>query len=780
MHPQVKVFEAQTDSFWGVMNSHNTTAGFRVPEYQRMYNWKPEQQIKRLLEDCLNGFFYFSRSGDDKVDKYTFLATIILVPEKSKDSSSFGGTSLSIVDGQQRLTTLMLTCCALIQELRSLFCRTDLKDLNQMTVQWIKEEVEHVCDELFSCVISQVPIRGQIFRFPRIVRAEKDYRAATKKDSDYRSVVARFQMDFSEFYMGTALVSSGKKDAEAEEELFFQNYEYIKEQIRGISEDAGKSNSKRDIEYEQIPQKSFEQKPLRHLFKKINAIQGQDPNRVLSDIAKNSKSSGLIRLLLFSHYLMDRVILTRVETPDEASAFDVFDALNTTGEPLTAIETFKPLVIRFEEEEVSRYQGSDSEISFNKIEEYLKRYPEKQQTTTRDLLVTFALYLEGHKLSRDLTSQRAYLRNIYKGSSKERRKIVESLAHVAEFRKNHWNSDSIPNLTTTQGNEILKLCLKTISDMNTSMTLPVLTRYWVEFKHKDSLKFIESVKAVTAFLVLRRSVTGGTSGIDADFREIVKRDSWNRDDVSICIYYSQPDPNNPHKKYSVHDHSKSLPLPDPADLKTKLREMLERLDVQDKCTWVEKAAKQGLAKHSIALCRFLLFAASHHAEADQKTLGLLTRENVIPSDINNFLSFENWCDTKYATIEHIAPQSQKGTNWDKTIYQNQYIRDTIGNLTLLPKKENSMISDSSWEKKKLFYAALSSNSRKQREDFLSEAKKGGFRPSKISEDLIRSQVRLYMLSPLSEVREWDESFIRSRTKNILELVWDEIAPWLSY
>lgn len=779
MHPPVKVFETETDSFWGVMNSHNRAAGFRIPEYQRMYNWKPEPQIKRLLEDCLNGFFYFSRSGDDKVDKYTFLATIILVPEKSKDASSFGGTSLSIVDGQQRLTTLMLTCCALIQELRSLLCRTDLGSLGQTTVQWIKEEVEHVCDELFSCVIVQVPIRGQIFRFPRIVRAEKDYRAATTRDSDYKSVVAGFQMNFSKFYTRAVPNPPNEKGDGVEEKLFFQNYDYIKEQIRGICEEKGKSNSKRDIEYEQIPQKSFEKNPLRHLFKKFNAPE-PDQNRIISDITKNSKSSGLIRLLLFSHYLMDRVILTRVETPDEASAFDVFDALNTTGEPLTAIETFKPLVIRFEENEIGRYQDSDSEISFNKIEEYLKRYPERQQTTTRDLLVTFALYLEGRKLSRDLTSQRAYLRDIYKGSSKEKRNIVESLAHVAEFRKNHWDSNSIPNLPATQENEILKLCIKTISDIKTSMTLPVLTRYWVEFKQKDPNKFIDVVKAVTAFLVLRRSVTGGTSGIDADFREIVKRDSWN-DNVSICIYYLYTDPNNPDKEYWVHDHSKSLPLPDPADLKTKLREILdERVDIRDKCTWVEKAAKQGLAKHSIALCRFLLFAASHNAEVDQKTPGLLTRDNVIPSAINNFLSFENWCDKNYATIEHIAPQSQTGANWDKAIYQNQYIRDTIGNLTLLPKKENSMISDSSWEKKKLFYAALSSNSREQREDFLSEAKKGGFRISKISEDLIRSQVRLYMLSPLTEVKKWDGSLIRRRTRNILELVWDEIAPWLSY
>ena len=37
-----------------------------------------------------------------------------------------------------------------------------------------------------------------------------------------------------------------------------------------------------------------------------------------------------------------------------------------------------------------------------------------------------------------------------------------------------------------------------------------------------------------------------------------------------------------------------------------------------------------------------------------------------------------------------------------------------------------------------------------------------------------------MLDPIAEVTEWTEPTIQKRTKNILELAWDVIAPWLGY
>ena len=767
------LFPAKTDNFWQTMNSHSAGVSFRVPEYQRRYNWNQEQ-IKRLLEDCLNGFYYLSESNNK--DKYTFLATIILVLEEPE--YSFDGTSLSIVDGQQRLTTLVLICCALIEKL--LFHHEeDVKLVESETAIWIEEEVKHVCQTLFSCIIGHLPGRGETFPFPRIVREDHaDQRANIPTQAKYHSITAKFLMEFEAYYRKAepSFHPPSIKEDDVNEERFLLNYQYIKEQVDRLYNDDPfpGDTTKKELEYEQVQKESFKKPKLFNLFEKLNILQKKDQqDNAINDIAKNPKSSGLIRLLLFSHYLMKCAIFTRVETKDEDSAFDIFDALNTTGEPLTALETFKPRIMHFENKS-SGYHGSKSEQSFERIEKHLNdiyKETEKRQNATKDLLITFALYLEGYRLSRDLASQRAYLRNIFDKveEPEKKRKIVESLADIAEFRHKYWNLESICNLNTSnpQRDNILKLCCRFIVDMKTSMALPILARYWVEHGKNDTSvdTFVDSVKAVTAFLVLRRSVTGGTGNIDTDFRRIIKGNPQNN--------------NKPFCVGSEHLNS----LPSVQDLKTTLQKYLEapRIGVINKETWINKVSKRGLAEHSASLCRFLLFAASHNAESKPGKPGLLTRKDIIPSPNIDFLSFENWDNERYATVEHVTPQSLKeDTDWDLAIYENPYTRNTIGNLILLPENENSTIGNSSWKEKKLFYSALSSDRHTIRKDYLLSAEKEGVPLSKTIKRLIEARERLYMLSPLTKVKKWDKKFIERRTKNILELAWEEIAPWLSY
>lgn len=73
---------------------------FRIPVYQRNYDWS-ETNCNRLLDDI----YGIIQSGDKH-----FLGTIVFMAAKS------GGFALHeyiIIDGQQRLTTLMLILKAL-------------------------------------------------------------------------------------------------------------------------------------------------------------------------------------------------------------------------------------------------------------------------------------------------------------------------------------------------------------------------------------------------------------------------------------------------------------------------------------------------------------------------------------------------------------------------------------------------------------------------------------------------------------------------------------------
>ena len=120
----------------------------------------------------------------------------------------------------------------------------------------------------------------------------------------------------------------------------------------------------------------------------------------------------MVRLIAFSSYLTRCVILTRVETENDSYAFDIFDALNTTGEPLTALETLRPGIIQFEDNK-DGFEGSESQRCLAKLRENLDEVfvqTELRQKATKELLVSFALYFEGHKLGMPLNAQRTYLR----------------------------------------------------------------------------------------------------------------------------------------------------------------------------------------------------------------------------------------------------------------------------------------------------------------------------------------------------------------------------------
>ncbi|MDE0186527.1 MAG: DUF262 domain-containing HNH endonuclease family protein [Candidatus Poribacteria bacterium] len=762
MRPVSDIFKAEADNFENTMNSHGGDVGFRVPEYQRTYDWNKEN-IKRLLEDCLNGFYYLSSPNNES---YTFLGTLILVSENPEPS--FDGTSLSIVDGQQRLTTLTLLCCALIEEL---FLRQDeVCHLQEATISWIKREIEYIHERLFDCVRGQLRRRDLIARFPRVVRLPDDNRGFSPSEAEYRSVIANFLINFANHYSQSDsdfIPATSENDVEAGR--FFQNYKYIKEQVKlGIykGDDTPTAGKQSELDHNQIGHEDFQKSGLRNLFEKLNTLPEQaEKDRAISDIASNSYSSGLIRIMLFSHYVLRSVILTRVETDDEDTAFDIFDSLNTTGEPLTAIETFKPRVMSFERNtENASYSGSESARQFERLEANLNDIyleTDKRQKETKELLVTFALYLEGRKLPLNLNSQRSYLRLKFEeaANSNFKRRIVRLLADIAEFRQTYWNRDSIRTLDSIHPNSAsdwLKLCCTVISDMKTSLAIPIMARFWAQYQQdKIEHNFADAVKAITAFLILRRSVTGNTGRIDSDFRKMMG---------TLCI--------------GLND-SNSIPSLD--DFKKILREYLavRRIGVENKDTWVAKVCEVPLAEHSQPLCRFLLFAASNNAIMDQEKPGLLTRETVIPSDQLAYLNYSKWKDDKYATVEHVAPVSNSD-GWDEEIYSPLDTHNLIGNIILLPQKENSSVGNAPWAKKKIFYRALVAEREPERNSQFEKAKEEGLTFKNQTIDLLNAQGRLDMLDPIAKVNRWTKSTIQKRTKNILQLAWDEISPWLGY
>ena len=670
-----EIFRSASQSLWETMESHGGKVGFRIPEYQRPYDWD-RSNLKRLLEDCLNGFYYLTQ--DSNQESYTFLGTIILVDEQRAESA-FDGSSLQIVDGQQRLTTLSLLSCALLQQIFS--TNNDIDTLNNTTKDWLRQELESVTEALFQCTSGYLTQRGIPTPFPRVVREGSDNRANTRRGSEYKSSIANFLWDFSQYYLDYNTSNDPHFDPTLESsDSIVTNFNYLREQIRKYvyePEQTDESRPATDIDCEVVHRSEFQKQPMRRLFEKLSIFHDdRELNRAMASIAGNEPTEGFVRLILFSWYLLKCVVITRVETDQEKYAFDIFDALNTTGQPLTALETFKPFVVRWENQQ-RQYAGSYSESQFDRLDRDVNdrfRRTEDRQRETKYLVVSFALFHSGRKLGLDLSSQRAFLRNGFQTESENEdtaHRYVNGIADVAEFRRHYWEQNGISGLdarhpSDASRNDILKLCLSFISDMGTSLAIPALARYWVQFKNGgDEAPFLSATKSLAAFLAMRRAVTGGTGGIDSDLRSLM---------AGLCVSSgNQPMSND--------------------QLNQLLRQSLvQKIGVEDKTSWVNKAKEIAIASHSSPLCRFLLFAAADNAKPDLGDPGMLSRDNLLRTAELDFFNYRVWRDQKYETVEHVAPDSNPGGGWDPTIYERPATRQTIGNLVLLPQKENSSLA----------------------------------------------------------------------------------------
>lgn len=78
---------------------------FLVPDYQREYVWKPDDEVEQFLNDIENEYV-----PNNQEQRNYFIGSIIIVGNKDK---------YDVVDGQQRLTTIMLSLCVFRDILKS-------------------------------------------------------------------------------------------------------------------------------------------------------------------------------------------------------------------------------------------------------------------------------------------------------------------------------------------------------------------------------------------------------------------------------------------------------------------------------------------------------------------------------------------------------------------------------------------------------------------------------------------------------------------------------------
>lgn len=758
--------------------------GLYVPAYQRPYSWD-RSNISRLIEDAAHGF----RMLVAQPDTVTFLGTIIAIHDTQHRTVSpvvlgqVPSRVMTIIDGQQRLTTLLIINTVLHEYFR--LAGRKLKAEAEPT-EWLQQEVQRQLAELSKTFEEDQQYGHGPYRYyPRMIRSFVD-QWSTDKKAIYKSPLAWYLHTYGQHVRDTAngpkkfvitMPSGIDSQAVNAHEAFQERVKAVTKAIHSFIDSTFAEDDNHEVApwSEIIKSRQFQQTLLN---------QSELPEAVVGLLEKDEGDfHKCLRALLFSRFLLARVGLTIVEATNEDSAFDLFEALNTTGEPLTAYETFKPKVIQ--QERLEQFLESKSHQYLEVVDDYLSQFKktDDKQEATRNLVVSFALAETGDKLSRHLSEQRRYLRDRYEALEQEadKLKFVRHLSHCAALYEAAWPTmaEARPKLGEFDAmvSDKARICIDYLRNSNHSITIGPLTRYYsaaviakdsgdVPAQRQAIREFEEAILAIAAFWTLWRASRPGTESVDSHYRSLMQIATSSTSETARQWHIGLA-------RVPAIDA-----VPNSEQLKQALRAILVELGgVSSKEVWVGKVNAQ-TATRAKAVTRFLLLCALHDSPADLATPGL--NEKGVGNSVN-LLTFETW--RSLSTIEHIAPEKPEGIDsWSSSLYaiREPVIINTVGNLTLLPHSINASISNRTWRSKRYLYQVLSSPSEAGMKELLKQGDEFGV--TQPTQQLLEAKsTYMAQIDALARVPgDWDASMVDARGKRLAELAWDKLSAWLGW
>ena len=521
-----KIFTPKSSSIWEFLIVNGQ--GCYIPAYQRSYAWD-KGNIERLFEDVLYGINQIMA----RPSAISFLGTIIAIHDQKYssvepiDHSDIAPRVMTIIDGQQRLCSLVMSYIAIHDHIRQVVSK--IKNETEESI-WIRDQCTRLRADLRNAyLIDCVTPEKEIYRYyPRIIRAHED--KWSRQSGQYESPVAKLIWEYIKFTeLEQEPLEQKKKGFKPQEELG-DHHKVVRKTFLFIQNEIWRICRKNPEQYD-FPQlaKVVQNEDF------VMGIWGVDIPVSVKEFVAEEEGGGqhqnfchLMRLMIFAQYLTKRIGITVVTATNEYDAFDMFEALNTTGEPLTAFETFKPKVI--EAEELSKYRASPSYEGIERIEKgYLDRYAraEEKQKAVSEMLIPFALAETGVKLQNRLNIQRRYLRDEFEklSSLEEKRAFVHLLAGIASFMNGGWNpregGSSFESLNLKNYDEKASLGFEVLRHLNHSITIAPLYRFYQcvldagrKAQEQQITEFADAIKATAAFSVLWRGAMGGTSNID--------------------------------------------------------------------------------------------------------------------------------------------------------------------------------------------------------------------------------------------------------------------------
>ena len=729
---------------------------FYVPMYQRGFTWGSDQ-IERLFEDLFAGTDRVA-AGDNPS---TFLGSVIFFADTyavdPKNANALPTQVFHVVDGQQRLTTLLLLCSSLMRAAHQVLAELEATQVADScpdpTTTWLREILQAVLRRLLGA-LHYDDGRGEsgyCFK-PRMIRQASDIWGNTATDARYESDIA--------WYLHA--IATARAETSAYEPVAVSPHRpHLGLALEAI-ESALAAIQTGDIDCAALSELTFVTSD-----EACGRLLGRPERAPVEPSSFSELQRRSARLATIASFLLGHVKVIEVLAPNEEYAFTLFEPLNTTGQPLTPIETLKPLVVQAEGGS-SSFLGSLSAGHLGAVDRYLLEDLEPAQRARRlDALITsFALVERGEKIGRVLLDQRSFLRRSYEPVAgmdlQGKRAFSHGLATTANFLNDVWDDDS-PSMALL-GDERTHLCLKVLTATRHTIAIPLLVRYYEradETKAGSDIEIFQQVlRSVTAFWTLWRTARTTTSGIDTAHRRLI-----SEGDVETnlpCLTRAE----------TSHED-----LPNAVEVQGALRGVLVRkLKITCDEDWVNMVGAQSVYQTEKALARYLLLLAHDGAIEDPESPGHCRRGagGYAPT-----LNVATW--KAHYTIEHMAPQSFNAADatYERAIYDDGLV-DRLGNLLLLPAGINQIIRNRPWPAKRAIYQVLSSADPDERKDGLHSA--GLTAIGRKAKDLIESGDYMpfcQFVGSLPPDEPLSVDFVRKRTRILARLAWDRLWDDLS-
>lgn len=752
-----KSFLTENRSVLDFMNQSGQ--GLYIPLYQRNYSWDTDN-IEQLLEDLSRGIqrIALGEVVDDSKE-IRFLGTIITVVEANRSNiypveiQAVPSRIEKLIDGQQRVSTIALMATLLVKRLTEI--KLKIKPTNE-----IYEQVNEICDtwidQKLSTIFSFDLGRGKPRLKPKIVRGAIDYWTREKSEDDaYQSELSNYLGHFIKAYCDKTSFPCLAKER-SKNSLLFQNGRRIENWLKKTVAIAHEENSDDFATAENILAKFAQDQ--------IWDYDRPDLVELISHPDSRDKKScwyilcELVQTLAVCHYLLDRCCFTIIQPTDDDWAFDMFQSLNATGTPLTAIETFKPTVVNTIDNLPNRqFKDSVSDIYFKKLESFLSEATTAQQKNkrTNDYLTSFFVAYDGRTMSTHFSYQRKVLNEVYSSfdSPESKELFVKRMGNYAEFYKEWLGYDGKSNAKFhlaggANDSDLASMLILFLKSSKHKMAITALGSMYNFIQEKNlengAELFVECVKLIAAYYFLWRSAYSN-AGLDTTYREFFK--------------------NN---EFSIEN------------LKTYIISILSKKGIATKDEW-KILAKNYLKYDSTGndVVRLAILASAHDTIPDIANTGSIKPGRL---GCSSYLTLEKWLSIELRTIEHVAPQTNRDNLWDSSMYEpTTKLFQSLGNLTLLPQDLNSSAGNKGWKEKLLYYKAVAENDPEKIESLENKAMELDIHLNSKTIDLLKDSKfskHLESISCLPYNSEWNLEIVQSRTDAMLDIIWERIASWI--